>query len=107
MRLFLLCCCLLWLLVLPMSPAQAADGTQLFEQHCIGCHPGGGNIIRRGKTLQAKALEKNGYAEVEAIATIIRNGKGNMSAFGDRLTPPDIDTLATYVRQQADQGWKA
>ena len=107
MRLLLLCFCLLSLLVLPLQPALAADGAQLFEQHCVGCHPGGGNIIRRGKTLQAKALAKNGYAEVEAIATIIRNGKGNMSAFRDRLDSLEIDTLAVYVREQADRGWKA
>ena len=107
MRLFLLCFCLMSLLVLPLQPALAADGAQLFVQHCSGCHPGGGNIIRRGRTLQAKALAKNGYAEVEAIATIIRNGKGNMSAFADRIAAPDIETLAVYVREQADRGWKA
>ena len=38
-------------------PAQAApDGARLFENNCAGCHVHGGNIIRRGRTLQLAAL---------------------------------------------------
>ena len=50
---------------------------------------------------------RRAFTLVEAIATIIRNGKGNMSAFADRIAAPDIETLAVYVREQADRGWKA
>jgi cytochrome c6 len=85
------------------SPLQSP--AQLFEIHCAGCHPNGGNIIRRGKTLKAKALNRYGYTEVSAVADIIANGKGVMSAYRDRLTDETIHTLATYVLEQADAGW--
>ncbi|NJN86502.1 MAG: c-type cytochrome [Leptolyngbyaceae cyanobacterium SL_7_1] len=92
------------------SPIAIADelspGAYLFEVHCAGCHINGGNIIRRGKNLRQKALEKNGYGSVEAIAQIVTNGKNNMSAYGDRLTPEQIQAVSSYVLEQAQQGWK-
>lgn len=84
----------------------AGESAQLFELHCAGCHPGGGNIVRRGKTLKQKALTRNGVDTEDAIATLIRNGKGVMSAFGDRLSEAEINTLARYVLDQAAVDWK-
>ena len=91
------------------SPSFAADlaADTLFETHCSGCHLNGGNIIRRGKNLKMKALEKNGFDSPEAIATIISQGKGNMSAYSDKLNPSEIKQLADYVWQQAQQDWPA
>ncbi len=85
-----------------LSPAQPAA---LFEVHCAGCHLNGGNIIRRGKTLQLKALQKNSADSVGAITTLIANGKNNMSAYRDKLSAPQIDALAHYVLDQAQKGW--
>jgi len=90
---------------LPVSTAMT-EGAPLFEMHCAGCHINGGNIIRRGKTLKQKALEKNGYDSVEAIAQLVTQGKGNMPAYSDRLSPAEIETVATYVLEQAAQNWK-
>jgi len=100
-----------WLLLLSIggTPAFAADlpeGAKLFEVHCAGCHINGGNIVRRGKNLKLKTLEKNGYGTVEAIAEIVTNGKANMSAYRDRLTPEQIEIVSVYVLEQANQGWK-
>jgi len=89
--------------------AQAAnldEGMHLFEVHCVGCHVKGGNIIRRGKNLKLKALERNKMDSLEAIAQIITNGKANMSAYQDRLTPEQIQDVAAYVLEQATQGWQ-
>lgn len=97
-----------WLAIGCLTPAWAADvpaGAQVFEAHCIGCHLNGGNIIRGGKNLKQKALERNGYATPEAIAQIVTNGKANMSAYKDRLTPAEIEDVAAYVLQQAQQNW--
>lgn len=77
----------------------------LFEVHCAGCHLNGGNIIRRGKNLKFKALQKNGVDSVGAIAALITNGKNNMSAYRDKLSTSEIDALADYVLVQAQQGW--
>jgi cytochrome c6 len=90
--------------VAPSSPSQSSPAT-LFDLHCAGCHPNGGNIIRRGKTLKAQALKRYGYVDAPEISTLIRQGKGNMSAFVDRLSSAEIDQLASYVLAQAQQGW--
>ncbi len=87
------------------APETSTPGAALFEIHCVGCHPQGGNIIRRGKTLKQRALARNKADSPEAIAAIIRNGKGIMSAYGDRLSAPEITPLAQYVWQQAQADW--
>jgi len=81
-------------------------GKQIFEVNCAGCHPKGSNIIRRGKNLHSKALEKNGYNSVNSIEQIVTNGKNNMSAFHDRLTAEEINQVANYVFYQAENNWK-
>jgi cytochrome c6 len=89
-------------------PALAADvpnGAKIFEIHCAGCHINGGNIVRRGKNLKQKALKKYGMDSIEAIANIITNGKGNMSAYKDRLTAEEIQAVSVYVLKQAEIGW--
>ncbi len=90
------------------TPVWASDtnAAKLFEAQCVGCHANGGNIIRWGKNLKLKALEKNGYMTEDAIANLIAHGKGNMSAYQDRLTAPEIQTLAQYVLDRANQDWK-
>ena len=95
----------LWLI----SPMAMASDTsvELFEAQCAGCHANGGNIIRRGKNLKLKTLEKNGFDGPEAIATIISEGKNNMSAYADKITPDEISALSDYVWQQAQAGWPA
>lgn len=96
-----------WAAELP-EISQAPDhtqGAQLFDFHCAGCHPGGGNIIRRGKTLQLKALQRHGVDSEAAITQLVNYGKGNMSAFKDRLTVPEIEAVVQYVLVQAKQGW--
>jgi cytochrome c6 len=89
----------------PVSPVLADGGSRLFEVHCFGCHPHGGNIIRRGKSLQAKALKKFNLDSVAAIEAIVTNGKGIMSAFGEKLTPAEIEEVSTYVLQRAATNW--
>lgn len=105
--LFTALCLLLCGLTIAPIPTQAAPatGAALFEAQCVGCHIGGGNIIRRGKTLQLKALQKNGYDTAEAIATIVSQGKNNMSAYSDRLSPEEIAAVSAYVLEQAKAGW--
>jgi cytochrome c6 len=102
-----------WLMVaLPIGAAeipegaQASEGANVFELHCAGCHANGGNIVRRGKTLKLKALERNGYGTEEMIAAIVTNGKGNMSAYNDHLTPAQIQAVSAYVLDRAHHDWR-
>ena len=104
---FLIVVCLLFFSIVPnILAANLENGEKVFQVNCVGCHVNGSNIIRRGKNLKLKALQKNGYADVEAIASIVSNGKANMSAYKDRLTPEQIEDVAAYVLAQAEKGWK-
>lgn len=93
-------------LTLPVWAADAANGAQIFEAHCAGCHINGGNIIRRGKNLKLKALRRNQMDSLEAIAQIVTNGKRPMAAYGDRLTLEEIEDVSAYVLEQAEKDWK-
>ncbi|MBV5260683.1 c-type cytochrome [Synechococcus moorigangaii CMS01] len=100
------------LLLVPLFAAPAFgtelnQGAQLFEAHCAGCHLNGGNIVRRGKNLKQRAMEKNGYVSVEAIANLITQGKGNMSAYGDKLSPAEIQAISHYVLEQSQANWSS
>ena len=85
--------------------AQAADGEQLFDLHCAGCHPHGGNIIRRGRTLKLSALEKRGLDNQEAIARVAREGIGQMSGYGEVLGGNGDIAVAAWVWYQAQKAW--
>jgi cytochrome c6 len=109
LRLLRLLLLIIFLLFNFTTSAMAADinpGAEIFNFHCAGCHINGGNIIRRGKNLKKPALEKYGMNTLEAVTGIITNGKNNMSAYKDRLTPEEIETVAAYVLQQAETGWR-
>lgn len=96
------------ILIVSESPTLAADtvnGAEIFGVNCAGCHPQGGNIIRRGKNLQKRALEKYKMDSQEAISYLVANGKNNMSAFKDRLSEEEINAVAGYVLEQAATGW--
>ena len=104
-----LCGWLILILLIQVPNAQAIPltGSQLFEAQCAGCHAGGGNIIRRGKNLKLKTLQRNKLDTQEAIAALVTMGKGNMSAYADRITPEEIQTVSAYVLVQAAQDWKS
>ncbi|MDJ0676600.1 MAG: c-type cytochrome [Calothrix sp. MO_167.B42] len=92
-----------------MPTALAADitnGAKIFSANCAGCHINGSNIIRRGKNLKMRALKRYHMDSVDAIASIVTNGKNNMSAYKERLTEQEIQDVAAYVLQQAQQNWR-
>jgi cytochrome c6 len=86
--------------------ADLANGAAVFEATCAGCHVNGGNIMRRGKTLKARALTRNQADSVEAVSAIVMNGQGIMSAYGDRLSAEEIRDVASYVIDRANADWK-
>jgi cytochrome c6 len=109
-KLIQLLCLTLWLLTttwtLPAIAADTANGAQIFSVHCAGCHINGSNIIRRGKNLKQQALKKYGMDSIEAITSIVTNGKSNMSAYKDRLSEQEIQDVAAYVLEQAAKDWR-
>ncbi len=93
-------------LTFPANAVDTVNGEQIFSVHCAGCHINGSNIIRRGKNLKKQALKKYGMDSIEAVISIVTNGKSNMSAYKDRLSEQQIQDVATYVIEQAQKGWR-
>ena len=90
----------------PVLAANLDNGAAIFKANCAGCHPKGGNIIRRGKTLKEKALKRNHLDSIDAIAYLVTNGKNNMSAYEDRLSKQEIEAVSRYVLEQAAKNWR-
>ncbi|QFZ92618.2 cytochrome c6 PetJ [Synechococcus elongatus] len=90
--------------------AIAADlqaGAKLFQNNCAACHWNGGNVINGQKTLRQEALRRYGMDSLAALQRQITNGKNAMPAFGQRLSSEQIEAIAAYVFDRAQQGWTA
>merc|ERR1719159_1038408 len=88
--------------------AMAADienGEQVFGAICAACHAGGNNSVVAEKKLKKEALQTYGKYSVDAIKYQVTNGNGAMPAFGEKLSPEDIEDVANYVLGQANKGW--
>jgi len=79
--------------------AFGADAAVLWGQHCASCHgkDGSGNTMM-GKKLGLKDYTKEqGFSDAEA-ANVIKNGKGKMKGYKDKLSDADVKALVAYVR---------
>ena len=79
--------------------AFGAGGAALWAQNCASCHgkDGSGNTTM-GKKLAVKDYSKDqGFSDAEA-ANVIKNGKGKMKAYKDKLSDADVKALVAYVR---------
>lgn len=102
---------LVWALIalnVPLTWAaspELSEGSTLFERHCAGCHPQGGNIVRRRKTLKLKSLERDGYDALETLSDLVAKGRKNMPGFEEKLNLTQIEALSQFVLKQAKNGW--
>ena len=79
--------------------AFGADASALWGQHCASCHgkDGSGNTAM-GKKLGVKDYTKSqSFSDAEAT-NVIKNGKGKMKAYKDKLSDADVKALVAYVR---------
>src|SRR5438045_9114572 len=86
-------------IIVVSSGAAFADAGALWAQHCASCHgkDGIGNTTM-GKKLGLKDYTKEqGFSDAEA-ANVIKNGKGKMKGYKDKLSDADVKALVTYVR---------
>ncbi len=91
-----------------VMPANAADitiGSKVFTAYCAACHAGGNNLVISTKNLRKETLEKYGMFSSDAIQAQVTNGKNAMPAFSSRLSEEQIEHVAAYVLQQAEDGW--
>ena len=97
LALMLAACAVIALVSVPA--AQAADGKALYEGKCAMCH---------GKDGVAKAVAKGSAnlndakwqadTKVEAIETVITDGKGKMKGYKDKMAADEIKAVAAYVK---------
>jgi len=89
------------------TKSHAADMADLFRNNCARCHGADG----RGDTplgqqhntpdlTDAEWWHKNSaIAGTRSLTTIVRQGKGDMPAFGEKLKPNEISGLVKYMRK--------
>jgi mono/diheme cytochrome c family protein len=81
------------------SSSFAADAAANWSQNCASCHgkDGSGNTMM-GKKLGVKDYTKEqGFSDAEAT-NVIKNGKGKMKAYKDKMSDADVKALVAYVR---------
>jgi mono/diheme cytochrome c family protein len=71
---------------------NASTGQDIFNANCISCHGSDGKLGLQGAP-DLTTSEKNITEKIE----IIKNGKGVMSGFNDRLTDEQIQAVAEYT----------
>jgi mono/diheme cytochrome c family protein len=87
-------------LIIALSGAAfGADGAALWGQHCASCHgKDGSGSTAMGKKLGVKDYTKEqSFSDAEAT-NVIKNGKGKMKAYKDKLSDADVKALVAYVR---------
>ena len=79
--------------------AFGADAAALWAQNCASCHgKDGSGSTAMGKKLGVKNYAtEQGFSDAEA-ANVIKNGKGKMKAYKDKLSDADVKALVAYVR---------
>jgi mono/diheme cytochrome c family protein len=81
----------------PSDPVLA-QGRDVYRSQCAQCHGsrgGGGSGVKLAGVVAAS------YPNFEDHVAVIRDGKGSgrMPAFGDRLSPEEIEAVARWERE--------
>jgi cytochrome c6 len=78
--------------------AGEETGEKLFQQHCVACHPGGGNIITPEKTLHSEDLKANNITTPEDIVKVMRNPGPGMPTFDEKAIPDaEAHEIGEYI----------
>ena len=74
------------------------SGEALFKQYCQMCHPNGGNIINKKKTLDQKSLHANNIKTESDIIKTMRNPGPGMTRFDEKVIPEDdAQAISQYI----------
>jgi cytochrome c6 len=74
------------------------DGAKKYKDHCAVCHPDGGNIINKNKTLKKGDLAASGIKDWKGIVRAMRNPGPGMTRFDEKTIPEnDAKAIAEYV----------
>ena len=89
-------------LAMAQSTAARDTSASTYKANCVICHGEDGSGTPLGIRLKAKDLRSKEVQDKPSkeLAETIHTGKGNMPAFGTRLSSDQIDKLVEYVRQK-------
>lgn len=77
---------------------EKVDAKAKFDQHCVACHPKGGNIVNPKKTLSKKDLAANGIKTEKDIVAKMRNPGAGMTKFDAKSVPDaEANAIAKYI----------
>jgi cytochrome c6 len=84
--------------VLYGAEKEESKGAKLFQQHCVACHPDGGNTLNPALTLRKKDRDAHDVKTAKDIVGKMRNPGPKMTRF-DAKTIPDKDAkeIAEYI----------
>lgn len=83
------------------SGSNLASPRSLYNQNCATCHGVNGHSdTPKGREIDANDLTTGGVKGMSAAKMMrtIKNGKGDMPAFGKRLTAAQITQVISYVK---------
>ena len=87
-------------IALAVAPAaQAADGKALYDAKCAMCH--GKDGVAKPTAKGSANLNDAKWQEatkVEAVETVVTDGKGKMKGYKDKMSGEEIKAVATYVK---------
>jgi mono/diheme cytochrome c family protein len=80
------------------SEDGTVDGAAVYEANCASCHgpDGGGGLgppLGDGTVVEV-------FPDPADQVVVITDGRDGMPAFGDRLSPEEIDAVTTYTRDE-------
>jgi mono/diheme cytochrome c family protein len=80
----------------PDSGSATSGGSEVFTSSCAGCHgpEGEGGT---GPRLAGEVVEE--YPDVDDQLAVVRDGRGSMPSFRDRLTPEQIRAVVDHTRE--------
>ena len=77
---------------------EKIDGAKEFQEHCVACHAGGGNIINPKKTLSKKDREASGIKTAKDIVKNMRNPGPGMTKFDKKaISDKEAKAIAEYI----------
>lgn len=75
----------------------AADGKAIFTENCAGCH----TLAAAGASGEVGPNLDDRKPSQDAVATIVKAGKGAMPAYEGQLSEDEIEAVAEYVSSSA------
>jgi quinohemoprotein ethanol dehydrogenase len=83
------------------TPAQIAQGEQLYGTHCRLCH----GVAARGGVKDLRHMSEATHRDFDEIVLGGKREKNGMARFADTLSPAEAEAIHHYVTARANADW--